>query len=237
MGVKLKREKPRNLLLSFLYKISRVLPLGSSRKFKLFLDLEWIFDRLSHEMSFKVYSQEDHPFRKFTKDFILKKISSEHTVLDLGCNHGFISHYVAQKAKKVVGIDYDEGPITEARNKYDLENLTFEVGEAYEYLEKQSDTFDVLILSHLLEHLDNPKDFLIKFKIYFNLIYIEVPDFDKYYLNHYRRDTKNKLIYSDDDHVSEFDRYELRELLAECNLEILDEEFRFGNQKIWCKVM
>jgi hypothetical protein len=91
-----------------------------------------------------------------------------------------------------------------------------------------------LILSHILEHLDNPKDFLLEFKDRFKYIYVEVPDFDRYHLNHYRKDLNMSLIYSDDDHVYEFDRFELNELLAESGLKVLESQYIFGVQRLWC---
>lgn len=109
------------------------------------------------------------------------------------------------------------------------------IGEALEFLSSNEKRFNVLILSHILEHLDNPKEFLMKFNGYFQCIYIEVPDFDRYYLNHYRKDLGLKLIYSDDDHVSEFDRDELKILLTECRIEITKEEYKHGVQRLWCR--
>ncbi len=109
------------------------------------------------------------------------------------------------------------------------------IGEALEFLSSNEKRFNVLILSHILEHLDNPKEFLMKFNGYFQCIYIEVPDFDRYYLNHYRKDLGLKLIYSDDDHVSEFDRDELKIILTECRIEITKEEYKHGVQRLWCR--
>jgi len=211
------------------------LPLNQKAKFKLFLDLEWIFDRLSHEMSFKYYSHAEHPFRQASKKFILDNISDKDTVLDLGCNLGDISAMIAENAKEVIGIDYNKVAIEKAKQKYTKENLKFYNVEALEFLKNNSIHFDILILSHILEHLDNPKDFLINFKNYFKQIYIELPDFDRVHLNHYRKDLGVSLIYSDDDHVTEFDRDELKTLLNECNIKIVKEEYRFGVQKLWCE--
>ncbi len=237
MGIKLDRKKPRLILMSLIYRISNILPFSNIAKFRLFLNLEWIFDRLSHEMSFRIYSDENHPVRIYSKTFILEFIEESFSVLDLGCKHGVLSNFIAAKAKKVVGIDFDEEAIKVARNKFQKNNLNFEVGEASEYLNKQTEKFDVLILSHILEHLENPRIFLLQFKEHFELIYIEVPDFDRYYLNHYRKDKKLNLIYSDNDHVHEFDRYELREIINDCKLQILKAEYIFGIQKIWTKVV
>jgi SAM-dependent methyltransferase len=235
MGVKLLRKKPKNFILSLIYRLQKLLPFSSRLKLKLFLDLEWIFDRLSHEMSFKLQSPATHPVRQFSKKFILEHIDEKSNVLDLGCNLGDISFIIAQKANKVVGVDYNEVAISLARNRYKKDNLDFYFGEAIEYLKHSNERFDILILSHILEHLDHPKDFLETFKDSFDKIYIEVPDFDRNYLNHYRKELDLKLLYSDDDHISEFDRDELKEILKSCNMEIICDEYRYGVMKLWCK--
>ena len=236
MGIKLSRKKPKVLLLSIIYRIHKLLPLSKRSKFKLYLDLEWIFDRLSHEMSFQLYAPEKHPWRSFTRETMLRQIDNTKTVLDLGCNLGDISFMLAEKAKEVVGIDFNEKAIQTASQRYNKPNLSFLHAEALDYLKKNTKTFNVLILSHILEHLDDPKAFLLSFKDFFETIYIELPDFDRNYLNHYRKDFGNKLIYSDDDHITEFDRYELRDLLKECNLDVFEAEYIFGVQKLWCRV-
>lgn len=237
MGLKYNRDKKRNFLLSFIYRVQKLLPIGSEAKLRFFLNLEWIFDRLAHEQSFKHYQRDNHPVFLATKNFILKHIRSTQTVLDLGSNHGTISNFIAEKAQEVIGIDYNAGLVNDAKQRYQKNNLNFIHKEAYQYLlENHEKKFDVLILSHILEHLDNPKDFLIKFKNRFDFIYIELPDFDKTYLNTYRKDLNLDLNYTDDDHISEFDRTELINLLQDCNLTIIENEHRFGIQRFWCSV-
>lgn len=236
MGIRIQRKKPSNLLMSTIYRLQKILPLTNAAKFKLFLNLEWMFNRLSHEMSFKLYSAEKHPVRQLSTRFLLENIDETSTVLDLGCNLGDISFMVAQKAKEVVGIDHNKKAIEIAQKRYDLANLKFLNVEAHEFLQKNSTHFDVLILSHILEHLDDPKELLLNFKNFFRYVYVEVPDFDRYYLNHYRKDHNLKLIYSDDDHIWEFDREELKNLLVESGIKMLKEEYRFGVQKLWCEV-
>lgn len=236
MGVKLSRQKPRQFWRSALYRLF-VLPFaGANTKMRLFLNLEWIFHRLAHEQSFSLYSEDSHPVRSKTRDFLLPLIQENHTVLDLGCKEGVMSNYLAQKAQKVLGIDYDTVAISRAVEMYNLSNLEFKAAEALEYLQNTDEKFNVLILSHILEHLDHPKEFLKSFIHYFDYIYIEVPDFDRYYMNHYRKDLNMKLVYSDDDHISEFDRTELIEILGSLDLEIIKSEYRFGVQKYWCEV-
>jgi SAM-dependent methyltransferase len=236
MGLKLKREKNVIFLVRLLYAINRILPLSKKAKFKLYLNMEWMFDRLSHEYSFKNYQPDDHPVRKHTRKTILDFITGEQSILDLGCNRGDMSVYLADKAKLVVGVDYDAYAINLAKERYKKENLEFICADAYDYLNKTDTSFDILILSHILEHLDDPESFLKKYTPFFKFLYIELPDFDKTLLNQYRLDNKMPLIYMDADHISEFDRYELKDLLKKCNLEIIQAEYIFGLQKIWCKV-
>lgn len=236
MGIKLKRKKKKIMLLSVAYAVKKILPLSAKAKLKLFLNLEWIFDRLSHEESFRYYKPNMHPIRIKSKEFILNGIQSDDVVLDLGCNLGEISYFIAEKAEEVLGIDYNNNAIQEAIKNYKRSNLIFLHAEALDYLSVNSKKFDVLILSHILEHLDNPKKFLNDYKNYFSKIYIELPDFERYYLNKYREDLKLPLIYSDTDHINEFDRDDILNLLNECGLSIEKSEYRYGLQKLWCRV-
>jgi SAM-dependent methyltransferase len=235
MGVKLPRKKNRSLFVSILYRLIH-LPLPNEAKFRLFLNLEWIFDRLSHEMSFRIYQPHNHPVRTHSIKFILDFIDESQVVLDLGSNLGDISNIIADRARKVVGVDHSRAAIEVAKERYQRDNLIFVHSDAIHYLQGTDEKFDVLILSHILEHLDDPAGLLLRFKCYFKYVYIELPDFDRYHLNHYRKDLEMSLIYSDNDHISEFDRQELGELLDNCGLTILRSEYIFGLQKLWCRV-
>jgi SAM-dependent methyltransferase len=236
MGIKIKRKKPKIIWASFMYHVHKVLPLTRRAKFKFYLNMAWMFDRLSGEMSYKNYTVASHPVRIFQKEFIQKHLDESYTVLDLGCSAGEITNMIAEKAKKVIGIDYSKADIEKAKQTHKKSNLEFYHGEALAFLAGNKEHFDVLILAHILEHLDNPKEFISAFKNYFRFIYIELPDFDKTFLNYYRKDLNMQLNYTDDDHVSEFDRYELENLLTECNITIVEAVYRFGVQQLWCEV-
>lgn len=138
--------------------------------------------------------------------------------------------------KTAVGIDHNAVHILKAQQTFGQENIQFIHGEASEYLQQNKKTFDVLILSHLPEHLDEPAPFLKNFKKYFRFIYIEGPDFETTHLNIYRHELGCTLTYTDNDHIREFDRIAIKALLKNAGLEIIDQEFRFGIQKFWCGV-
>ncbi len=236
MGVKLPRKKKKLFLVRLMYLMDRLLPLSKKRKMNFYLDLEWIFDRFSHEYSFKNYPPDKHPVRTTTKDFLLRFIRPTDHLLDLGCNKGAMADYLSDHAKMVVGVDYDRPPIEEAKRTYNKPNLSFECVDAYEYLNSTHIKFDVLVLSHILEHLDNPGEFLARYVPFFKYVYIELPDFDKTLLNQYRLIQKRTLIYTDGDHISEFTREELQQLIRQANMEIIESDYRYGIQKLWCRV-
>lgn len=235
MGLKLDRPKKRIWILTLIYRLSKIPFFSNKIKFQFFLNMEWIFERLAHEKSFDIYLPEKHPLRQYSNNYILNFIKETDYVLDLGCHYGHITSSIANKAQYVVGIDYDNIAIENAKKLYSKENLFFVCDEVSNYLTNNSQKFDVLILSHILEHIDNPESLILRCKPFVKYIYIEVPDFDKSYLNQYRSDMKLDLIYTDVDHVSEFDRHEIKELIAKCELQLIEAEYRFGVQRYWCK--
>lgn len=235
MGIKLNRKKDRNWTLSVLYKLSKLPFMTLKGKFKLFLNLEWIFERLAHEKSFEYYSVKNHPLRIYSNNYILNLIKETDTVLDLGCHAGQITSVIASKAKQVVGIDYDAYAIDLANKNYKRENLIFIKDDVKNYLNSNSGVFDVLILSHILEHIEDPKKIILDCRPFITYMYIELPDFDKSYLNHYRIDLESDLIYTDIDHITEFDRFEMKTLISECGFSLIESEYRFGVQRHWCK--
>lgn len=235
MGVKLKRQKKRNWKLSLMYRLSKLPFMSLRSKFKLFLDLEWIFERLAHEASFKYYTSQTHPLRIYSNNYILDLIKNTDTVLDIGCHAGQITSVIATKAKNVVGIDYDKEAIDLAKRIHKMENLSFVNDDAKNYLSTNKASFDVLILSHILEHLEDPRQIILDCKPYINFMYIELPDFEKSYMNLYRKDLNCDLIYTDSDHVNEFDRSDIKTLLNECGFALIESEYKFGVQRHWCK--
>jgi hypothetical protein len=216
--------------------LDKLLPLSSEKKLKFYLDIEWIFDRMAHERSFRVYDSFTHPIRQFTLAFLTRHLKLTDSVFDLGCSNGSLTMQIASKVTELIGVDHNERLIKQAKLRNTHSNVTFVCDDAHNYLRQNNKVFDVLILSHILEHLDDPFSFLSAYKDFFSFIYIEVPDSERNYLNLYRERLRQDLIYSDNDHVWEFDRMGIIELLQRANIIIEDSEFRMGVQRYWCRV-
>lgn len=81
-------------------------------------------------------------------------------VLDAGCGTGYGSHFLAANgAHSVLGLDISEEALCEARDNYQLENLSYDCRNV-ETLESDLDLrgqFDVVVNFENLEHLQHPK--------------------------------------------------------------------------------
>ena len=231
----LPRKKKRHLLLTLLYRLAKLPFASPAGKMRLFLDLNWIYWRLSLEQGERMWGFGPGSMRLRNLDFMLKGVRPTDRVLDLGCKHGTISALLAERTAFVLGVDLSRSALEKAQRDHQADNLIFEHGEAMSILTSRQDRFDVLVLSHLLEHLDDPQAFLSSYVDHFDRIYIEVPDLDDSYLNHYRLKVGAKLNYTDGDHIWEFDRDALMEVIAASGLQVISAEYRYGLQKYWCR--
>lgn len=230
MGARFPREKKRHLLLSIMYRVHRLLPLTNKAKLGLYLDLSWIFQRLAGETSVLEYQPELHPIRDIP--FLFDNLRPTDRVLDVGCSSGTISYMVSRHVTEVVGVDHDAAAISEAKRRFPT--MQFRQGDAIAFADN-APSFNVILLSHLLEHLDDPLHMLNRAAALADRIYIEVPDFEASTLNIVRSDLKRDLIYTDNDHLAEFDRAEMKALVAAAGLAITAEEYRSGVMRFWCE--
>jgi SAM-dependent methyltransferase len=84
-------------------------------------------------------------------------------VLDVGFGEGYGSHYLAQCAASVVGIDYDQDIIRFAQGKYRSANLEFRLG-APQDAGFGNKKFDVVCSFQVIEHINEPALFLNSIK-------------------------------------------------------------------------
>jgi len=235
MGLKFKREKERFVLLSILYRLAKLNPLSRKKRLKLYLELTWIFDRFAHSEAMGFYEISKNPVRTNTIKFLSRELKVDYKVLDIGCSKGDLTNLISDQVSKISGVDHDENAIESAKLNYGNKNIQFINGDALEHVKSVSEKYDVIILSHILEHIDNPIPFLSSYIPFAKYIYVEVPDYEKSYHNVFRKDIGAVLQYTDDDHVSEFDREEIEQIFEGLKLEILRKEFRHGVMRFFLK--
>ena len=89
-------------------------------------------------------------------------------ILDIGCGDGTLSYLISQRAGFVIDIDSSDAAIKVAKKKTrNIENIDFIKASAY-YLPFKHKTFDYIISSDVIEHLQEPLKMLAEIKRGFN---------------------------------------------------------------------
>lgn len=152
--------------------------------------------------------------------FLLKFLKKNDIVLDIACGKGGGTYLISKKVNKVVGIDYNEDYIVNARKNYSRKNVKFSVGTD-KNLKEYGQFFDKIVSSHTLEHVKDDKKFL---KRLFNSLkndgelILEVPRLFRYPLG--------EPLYPF--HIREYERKQLESLLVNTGFKIIES---FGGNR------
>jgi glycosyltransferase involved in cell wall biosynthesis len=87
---------------------------------------------------------------QFSKDYAQNK-----SILDAGCGEGYGSFYLADYARRVLGVDYDQDVITFANDKYKKANLRFSVSDITKEINLPNEKFDLIVSFQVVEHIAN----------------------------------------------------------------------------------
>jgi len=160
--------------------------------------------------------------------FFADHIEATDTVLDIGCGNGANAFDVADKAKEVVGIDIEEKYIREAQKKHAKSNITYVIGDATTYpFEKK---FDKVILSNVLEHIDQRVEFLKKMHPLTETILFRVPLITRDWLPVYKKE-RGVEYRLDLTHFTEYTVAQAEEELAQSGWKFGEFSVQFG--EIW----
>ena len=174
-----------------------------------------------------------HPKHRLTNyhQFFVDNVDPQDAVLDIGCGNGFLTYDVARKARSITAIDLNEGNIKFAKRNFNRENIKYVCGDAsqFDFEEK----FDVIILSNLLEHLDNRYDFLLKIKKLANRFLIRVPVLNRDWLTYYKKELGVEYRL-DLTHKIEYTMESFQDELEKAGLRIDRVSIQFG--EIWAVV-
>ena len=93
---------------------------------------------------------------------LLRWVGCDKDVLELGCSSGFISREMAKTGCRVVGVDHDSDSLTTAA-LWCARTVCGDLNNTI-WLESLSETFDVILLGDVLEHLVNPSKLLVEIR-------------------------------------------------------------------------
>lgn len=160
--------------------------------------------------------------------FFIEHISERDRVLDVGCGQGAVAYRIAEKLNvEVVGIDLSAENLRIARERHAHEKITYVMGDATKEL--PGGRFDVIILSNILEHIEDRSTFLKRLieMTGARTILLRVPM--------YERDWRVPLMDElgvdsqlDVTHFTEYHEDELRAELTKAGLKIQELVCRWG---------
>lgn len=109
-----------------------------------------------------VYTKEGSINRMKMVKEALDPLITNRTCLEVGCAEGLYCDYMAQVAKKVVGFDISPDKIERAKRENPKNNLSFLCLDWDKELPFEKDSFDITLLTEVLEHSLRPQELIDK---------------------------------------------------------------------------
>lgn len=166
--------------------------------------------------------------------FFYERIPPHSSVLDLGCGYGAVAHSIATYSdSQVLGIDFDPLQIAFAKERFQHARLRFMVGNVFTDIPER-ESFDVIILSSVLEHLERRAEFLRELNEKFcpKKFLIRVPTFERHLVAALKREL-GLFPYTDSTHVLEYSLQVFSDEMKLAGLSIRHSEIRWGD--IWAE--
>lgn len=172
-----------------------------------------------------------HDIVKYEK-FFLNNIDSGSKILDIGCANGFLAGKISGKAGEIYAIDISLKNIESAKKQNAKDNIKYVVGDATTY--DFEGKFDAIILSNVLEHIDNRIDFLNKLHRLSDKLLIRVPMVDRDWLTVFKKENGYKYML-DDEHYIEYTVDSLKKELKNSGWKLENYSIQFG--EMYCNAI
>ena len=164
-------------------------------------------------------------------DFFIDHVSAGDRVLDVGCGKGELAHDLAVRGGAiVVGLDVHTESLAFARSRFHDERVTFVQADVHDYADDEP--FDVIVLSNVLEHIDDRIGLLRRLVEHFHprQVLIRVPLLERSWLVPLREEL-GLWHFSDPTHAVEYDLDRFERELESAGLRIESAQQRWG--EIW----
>ena len=166
--------------------------------------------------------------------FFCDRIDKNAKVLDLGCGYGALAHAIAVHSDaNVLAIDFDAKQIGFGKQRFDHPHIEFVVGDVFKDIPERG-SFDVVVLSSVLEHLKNRPEFLKDLTVRFKpkKFLIRVPTFERN-LHAALKKELGLFPYTDDTHELEYSKDIFYDEMKQAGLNVTHFEIRWAD--IWAE--
>jgi len=177
----------------------------------------FITDYSCQESYCEHYLKNEELFRKFSRDIlrIIARYKQGGRFLDIGCSVGFMVEEAKKNGFNAEGLELNEKAVTVARSKgLGVNNHGIDDAEILD------NTFDVVVLNHVAEHIFDISDFIKKIKRVIaqsGILVIGVPNHESLAADLFRSQWYG---WGFPEHVWHFDRASLSALLLNSNFRI-----------------
>lgn len=181
------------------------------------------------------YGEGIHPKHHLTgyHDFFCQRIRPGERVLDVGCGYGAVAKSLSDAGAVVTAIDMDGENIRLARSRFSDSGIAFVEADATRFL--PSDSFDVVVLSNVLEHIGDRQAFLKRLLLQAKpaKCLLRVPVETRDWSVPLRREL-GLPHFSDPTHFVEYTEETFRKEMEEAGLEVREMISRWG--ELWVEV-
>ena len=115
--------------------------------------------------------------------WFIQQVNPGWHILDVGCGNGALTDELYRHCKNVIGLDISADNIKEARSRSKAE---FICADATLYSFKRN--FDAIVISNVLEHIKDRRNFLMALHRHSNLFLIRVPMLDRDWVTLYKKE-------------------------------------------------
>lgn len=183
-----------------------------------------------------------HPKKAILKyeNWFLSQIEAHEIVLDIGCNTGSLTMYLGNKAKKAYGIEIHEKHVEKARKLNNNSKVEFFCADATKFNYKDIPPINAVILSNVLEHIEDRVTFLKMILASVNWgaspkVLIRIPTIERDWLAQYKKEIGIEYRL-DKTHYIEHSEEEFRKELNESGL-VIDKLFvKYGEIFAHCSL-
>lgn len=201
--------------------IEKYLSKNNSRTSLEFLfNLQSKIDHFINQESVKIYNGKHpkHHLWKIHYQFILDNVNEGDTVFDVGtgasCSYIF---ELAQKCKKIDCCDNKEHLVEISRKNNVYDNVFFHKLDITKELPEEK--YEVVIMSHILEHLEEPEKVLNNVKKITDKVIIRLPRYDNHWMYLVKKDL-GMFYFKDADHKREYTLKEAIKFVESCGWQV-----------------